>query len=401
VSGLLGTAPFQFFGKISYSLYLWHWPILILAPLALGVDPTLRLNLILLVATVAVAQLSYTYIEEPVRNWRPLKRSNGAGLLLGFGASVAAAAAVLLLVVVFPKVPDGTEPVDLTQVEAVEDYSAMEQRLLDGLAVETVPSDLSPPLAGMEGDRPETYDDGCHLDFAVVELPDGCSYGDAASDIEVMLVGDSHAAQWFPALDKLADRNGWELVSRTKSACTPVSVHVDSTVAEGEYTECWDWKQQVFAEIDTLEPELVVYGTSDKTGISGLEGEAAAEAWNAGWVETLLKSESAQQLAVLTDTPWATVEAAPDCLALHMDAVAQCVAESPYAITYLDRREAGLDAQETFGAHIVDTEPWFCVDGQCPLIVEGMSVYRDGHHVSTPYAASLATLLGDALPALG
>jgi peptidoglycan/LPS O-acetylase OafA/YrhL len=400
VSALLGTAPFQFFGRISYSLYLWHWPILILAPLALGVDPSLRLNLILLVTTVAVAQLSYAYIEEPVRNWRPLKRSDGAGLLLGFGASVAGAAVVLALVQVFPKVPDGTEPVDLTQVEAVEEFSALEQRLRDGLAVESVPDDLSPPQAGADADRPETYGDDCHLDFEVVALPSGCSYGDTASDIEVMLVGDSHAAQWFPALDVLADRNGWELISRTKSSCTPVSVHVDSTMHEGEYTECWDWKQEVFAEIDAIEPELVVYGTSDKTGVTGLEGAAAAEAWNAGWTQTLLNSTPAQNVAVLTDTPWATGEAAPECLSLHLDAVGQCVSEDPYAVTYVDRREAGLEAQEAWGAHIVDTEPWFCVDGRCPLIVDGMAVYRDGHHVSTPYIASLVVLLGEALPNL-
>ncbi|NUQ88738.1 MAG: acyltransferase, partial [Glycomyces artemisiae] len=107
-SALLSTAPFQFLGRISYSLYLWHWPILILAPLALGTDPSLRLNLILLAATVAVAQLSYACIEEPVRNWRPLKR-DWAGLLMGLTASAACAAAVLALVTTVPETP---EPVD-------------------------------------------------------------------------------------------------------------------------------------------------------------------------------------------------------------------------------------------------------------------------------------------------
>ncbi|GAA1684143.1 SGNH hydrolase domain-containing protein [Glycomyces endophyticus] len=398
-STLLSTGPFQFVGRISYSLYLWHWPILILAPLALGVDPSLRLNLVLLAATVGVAQLSYTYIEEPVRNRRSLKRT-GAGLLLGLSASVACAAAVLALVYVFPKTPDGTEPVDLTQIEPVQEYSALEQRLLDGLAVTAVPADLVPSLTGADGDRPETYADGCHLDFEVVALPSGCSYGDTASDVEVMLVGDSHAAQWFPALDALADRNGWELVSRTKSSCTPVSVRVDSTMHEGEYTECWDWKQEVFAEIDAVRPELVVYGASDKTGVTGLEGEAAAEAWGEGWAQTIERSASAQHIAVLTDTPWATGEAAPECLSLHMDAVDRCVSEDPYAVTYVDRREAGRAAQEAAGAQVVDTEQWFCLDGRCPLVVEGMAVYRDGHHVSTPYAASLAVLLGEALPNL-
>ncbi|GAA2301370.1 acyltransferase family protein [Glycomyces scopariae] len=400
VSGLLSTAPFQFVGKISYSLYLWHWPILILAPLALGVEPTLRLNLVLIAATVAVAQVSYACIEEPVRNWRPLKRSNGAGIVLGLMASVAGAAVVLALVNVFPKAPADDGPVDLAAVEPVATADELGRRLADGLAVTTVPDDLTPSLADMSADRPAIYDGDCHLDVETVALPGDCSFGDTDSGTEVMLVGDSHAAQWFPALELLAERNGWELVSRTKSSCTPVSVRIDSTVHEGEYAECWDWKQEVFDEIASLEPELVVFGTYDDNTVTGLDGDAAVEAWNAGWTETLERAAPAQQVAVLADTPSATGEAAPECLALHMDAVQECVADDPYEVEHPEFREAGLDAAADAGAAVVDTEPWFCLDGRCPLVVEGMAVYRDGHHVSTPYIASLATLLGESLPDL-
>jgi len=400
VSSLLGLGPFQFVGKISYSLYLWHWPILILAPLALDAEPSLRLNLILLTATVGIAQLSFTYIEEPVRKWKPLKTSNFAGLALGFACSVLAVAMVLALTQVFSKTAEADDTVDLEAVEQAQDLTALEQRLRDGLEVATVPSDLAPPLAGMDGDRPVTYDNGCHLGFDDVDLPDKCVYGDKDSDTTVVLFGDSHAAQWFPALELIAEQEGWKLISRTKSSCTPVAVHVGNTQSEGEYTQCWDWKQNVFAEIDEIQPDLVLFGSTNNSAPIDVDDPAAA--WAEGWTESIGRAgESAANTAVLTDTPWATGEAAPDCLSLHMDAVGDCVKDDPYAISHLELREAARTAQEASDALVIDTEPWFCVDGECPLIVDGLAVYRDKHHISTPYAASLSAILGQALPELG
>jgi peptidoglycan/LPS O-acetylase OafA/YrhL len=394
VSSLLGTGPFQFFGRISYSLYLWHWPILILVPLAFDAEPSLPLNLLLLAATVGVAQLSYAYIEEPMRNWKPVKRSDGAGLLLGLACSVLGLAMVLALTQAFPKT-GADDTADLRAVEPVADQADLEAHLREGLEVANVPDDLAPPLAGINADQPETYTDGCHLEFEDVELSDDCAYGDPDSDIEVILVGDSHAAQWFPAFEALAEQEGWKLVNRTKSACPPVSIRVDSTVNAGEYTECWDWRQEVFAEIDELRPELVVFGTENADRFAA---EDPAAAWADGWTETLDRAGAAANTAVLTDTPRSTDEAAPECLSLHMDAPGECLDRDPYALTQPELRAAALDAQEASDAVVVDTGPWFCLDEQCPLVVDGIAVYRDEHHISTPYAAFLSEVLAQALP---
>jgi peptidoglycan/LPS O-acetylase OafA/YrhL len=397
VSGLLGTGPFQFFGKISYSLYLWHWPVLILAPLALDVEPTLRLNLVLLAATVGIAQLSYAYIEAPARNWKAL-RGNAAGILAGLACAALSALLVLALTQVFPKTAESDGTVDLGTVEPAG--ADLEAVLREGLETDTVPSDLAPPLAGMDDDKPAVYPDGCHLEYEQTTLPGGCVYGDPDSDTVVVLAGDSHAAQWFPALEALAEREGWKLLSRTKSSCTSALVHVGSTRDDGEYTECWEWKQLVADEIDAIKPDLVVYGSTDNYSVRRTDDPA--QAWADGWTATLERAAaSAAHVAVLTDTPWATGQAAPDCLALHQDAPAECLAEEPYALDHLELRESGRAAQDASDAQVVDTEPWFCVDDQCPLIVAGYSVYRDKHHVSTPYSAYLTDVLGEALPDLG
>jgi peptidoglycan/LPS O-acetylase OafA/YrhL len=400
-SSLLGTGPFQYVGKISYSLYLWHWPILILIPLAVDAEPTVGFNSVLLLATIAVAQLSYLYIEEPIRNARPLKTSNLWGLVTGVACSLLGIAMVLVLTVGFGKVPPEEQPVDLEAVEEVEDVSQIELRLQEGLAVSTVPADLEPSLTAATTDAPEIYDNGCHLDAYTTELPDDCAFGDPDSQTTVMLVGDSHAAQWFPALEPIAAERGWRLVSRTKSACTPASVTVHNDIVGGEYSGCEEWRGNVFGEIDEIKPAMVILSSEDAPALVDWEDDSP-ERWAQGWTDTLARiTASAEQTVVLTDTPRSpTGEPIPDCVALHQDAVENCVMPRAEAVDDSGNREAAMAAQQEAGATVIETVGWFCYAGACPVITGNTLVYRDSHHISTPYARSLTQLLEEQLPPL-
>ncbi|THV43472.1 acyltransferase family protein [Glycomyces buryatensis] len=401
VTSLLGTQPFQFVGKISYSLYLWHWPILILAPLALDVEPRLMLNLVLLAGTFAAAQLSYAYIEEPFRNAKLLKRSNAWGLATGVLCSLVGIGLIVALTTTFTKVPEDNGPTDLEAVEEVGSQDEVTEALEAGLEVTSVPDDLTPALATINGDRPKIYDNGCHLDFEDVQPADGCVYGKVDSDTVIYLMGDSHAAQWFPALEAIADEQGWKLVTRTKSACTPVSVTVENSQLEREYSECDDWRDTVFDEFDEVKPDLVVLSTSDAASIANPESDGGVEEWKTGWEDTLERvTASAENTLALTDTPRTGGDPAPDCIALNEESVQECTPTEDDGIGYDERRAAGIEAGESAGADVIDTVDWFCVDGKCPLIVEDMMVLRDGHHVSTPYAKYLSGVLEDALPDL-
>src|SRR5690606_10377108 len=134
---------------------------------------------------------------------------------------------ILTMTVGFSKVPENDGPVDLAEVEETEDFSEIEAKLDAGLDVASVPANLMPPLANAGDDRPKIYegdDEACHIEFEQTEWPDRCEFGDTDSDKTVVLIGDSHAAQWFPALESIAQENGWKLLTRTKSSCTPVSV---------------------------------------------------------------------------------------------------------------------------------------------------------------------------------
>jgi peptidoglycan/LPS O-acetylase OafA/YrhL len=401
-STLLGTGPFQFLGKISYSLYLWHWPILILIPLAVGAESSVVLNTVLLLGTIAVSQFSYRYVEEPIRNARFLKAGNLWGLGIGVVCSVLSIGLIITLTTAFSKTDEDAGPADLEAVEQTANADVLTEKLREGLEVETVPDDLTPSLSGAAEDEPATYGDDCHGGYDEVAPPDDCVYGDPDSDIDVVLFGDSHAAQWFPALESIAEERGWRLLPITKSACTPVSVHVESTQHAGEYTECWEWKQAVFDRIDALQPELVVISNEDATALFEVDDADRLEAWSTGWDDTLDRvTAAAGAVVTLADTPRASTEtAAPDCLAINEEAVRDCLADNPYKLRAVERREAGREANERAGAEYVDTEPWFCVDEQCPLIVDHLLVYRDSHHISTAYAQSVAAVLGERLPEL-
>jgi hypothetical protein len=309
---------------------------------------------------------------------------------------------VITMTVGFTKVPpEDDQPVDLEAVEEVEDVSAIEVSLQEGLAVTSVPDDLEPSLTGAETDEPVIYGDGCHLGFEEVDLPDGCAYGDTASATTVVLMGDSHAAQWFPALEPIAQERGWKLVTRTKSSCTPADLTVYNPVLEREYPECDQWRENVLAEIESIKPAMVILSGEDSPELPEWADDGT-EAWAQAWTDTMERvTAAADQTVTLTDTPRSpTGESIPECVALHSEEVQECVLQRSEAIDASGNREAAMAAQQEAGATVVETIGWFCYAGSCPVITGHTLVYRDSHHMSTPYARSLSTLLGDGLPAL-
>ena len=114
------------------------------------------------------------------------------------------------------------------------------------------------------------YSDGCHVD-ASATAPGACVYGDPSSSTRVVLFGDSHAAQWFPALERLAVEHGWRLESMTKSACATADATVWNRIVKRAYTECDEWRQAALDRIAAEHPALVVVSNS-----------AATRSWSTG-----------------------------------------------------------------------------------------------------------------------
>ncbi|WP_051704730.1 acyltransferase family protein [Glycomyces sp. NRRL B-16210] len=395
VTWLLGTGPFQFFGKISYSLYLWHWPMLILIPLAVAAESSIVLNLVLLVGAVALAQLSYRYVEEPVRNMKPFKSGNLWGLAVGAVCSVAAIAVVVAAVTSIPG--SGGGDVEEPPVAVIEEPTTMAQALEEGATLETVPDHVVDLLAGIKDDRGGVFENGCLLPFAATEPSAGCEFGDTDSATTVVLMGDSHAAQWFPAIEQIAIDAGWRLVVHTKGSCPVSSVTVDNDAVNGRYGACDEWRAAVFDEIDRIEPAMVIVSSSLSYDLRGID-EGESTEWAAGWARAARRLVAASPTVVaLADTPRAPFDVA-ECLALHLDTATECVFDAEPAMLDQSWRDAEAGAWEREGVEAIDTTEWFCLEDVCPVIVHGTLVYRDSNHITHQYMEALVPLVDDALP---
>ena len=391
-SRLLAMAVPRWLGRISYSLYLWHWPIIVLVPIALGVE-SLALNVVLVAIAVIIAAASTELIEVPIRQGRLLPLPPRASL------AAAGTASVLMALGAYAA---GSFVLDSGGPPAI---AAAPRTVVGELPAPVrtgrVPADLTPTLAEAYYDLPGGYADGCHLDFATVEPPE-CRYGPEAVGTSVVLLGDSHAQQWLPALQALADERGWRLRAVTKGACPMVDATVWNYPLKRPYRECDAWRERALQLIGEERAELVLlasadmYDLVDENGSVMESGEDAA--WDAGLASYLSRvAERTPRVVVLADTPRVGYDPA-ECLATHPD-IEGCDAGRERMVDEAYQEREAAAARRASVAVLSATE-WLCSPNDCPLVRGSYLVYRDAHHLTATFATLLAGQLGAALDTL-
>jgi peptidoglycan/LPS O-acetylase OafA/YrhL len=395
---LLATPPLQWIGRLSYGWYLWHWPVLMIAPAALGVTPDTGINLLLCAGALVPAAVSLVLVEDPVRGHAGLRARPWRGLAVGGALTVGAAGAALLVSLAPPAVATGAAAQD---VPAVLTASADPARTLAELIAAAdpdaaVPANLTPPLKKARADVPYPYAEKCHLGVVETAPPGPCAYGDVTGKRTVVLFGDSHAAQWFPTLERIATDKGWRLLLRTKSSCSAADTLAHLTMLKRAYTECRTWRRGQLAEFRTTRPDLVVVSSSFNTehpiGVTGDE----TPAWRDGWRRTLRSLARTSKVAFLVDTPFRT-QLPSDCLAANATSPGRCVDRVGDTIRRPEVRAAAAEEAAAAGATVIDPLPWLCAD-RCPVVLGNQLVYRDTNHMTTGYARMLAPLLFPRLP---
>jgi peptidoglycan/LPS O-acetylase OafA/YrhL len=418
----LDVPPLRFLGRISYSLYLWHWPLLVLPAAALGATLPLQVNLALAALTIPIAAASQRFVEEPIR------RGRFVGMLPRRNLAMAGAMTVALVVTVGSF---GQSAVDRlagstaggVQAEAdvddlIEEVSVAAQhsgsetaapiRATASPAPTTspqrfagpVPANLAPALIEARSDRPLIYDDGCHVD-SLARKPGDCVFGDVDASATVVLLGDSHAAQWFPALDALGREQHWRLVSMTKSGCPPAEATIWVDTLDRAYSECDEWREAAFKRIAKLRPELVVvsmtYGQTPIVKGKTLDGARARDVMVKALERTLEHLDSiALDVALIGDTPRAP-ENPPVCLSSNLDDALSCATARDTAIATDYLAEQANVAREA-GVTFIDPTPWVCPTDPCPAVIGRYLVYRDTHHLTTAYTVAVRGRLSAALP---
>jgi hypothetical protein len=273
---------------------------------------------------------------------------------------------------------------------------ALTRPLLSGL----VPVDLTPALTDAYYDLPSGYADGCHLDYAAIEPPE-CRYGPPEGATPVMLLGDSHAQQWLPALEVLALDRGWRLRAVTKAACPLVEATVWNHPLKRAYRECDAWRDRVLEMVADEQPEIVLVASADMYDLVDAPDDARAgdqaSAWDAALRRYLSRLVAiVPRVIVLADTPRPGYLVA-DCLA-EAAGIEACDAARDRMVdeAYREREAAAVAAA---GAGLVDATDRLCTPSECPLIRGTTLVFRDAHHLSATFSARLSGWLGDAVDA--
>ena len=399
---LLALRPFQWLGKRSYSVYLWHWPLLILAAERVGkTSLPVGENVLLMGAAVLISMASYRYIENPIRHSRVSAR-----------ASVVAGAAVIVATVTTLTLAIHSQSASAAVTRVVP--AASESTVLSAVAaaprITSVPVDLNPPLtdAGLIGAAGDVRY-RCSGSAGVASAPPPgasreplCILGDPTGKKLMVVYGDSHALMWLPALDSIAEQVHWRLVILTHYSCPAEPVEVTDPAEFGQvgapYVVCNRWHSWAVGEINRMKPDMVIiasenlYQTPATATSSGWFFTPAA--WERG-VRSLLGSLAvpADHKVFLGNIP-VPPSLPVNCLSSHSDDVGACSAPVEKATAPLDQVERTAVLQA--GARYIDTTPWFCSD-VCTPIVAHYGVYLDQLHMTGVYAEYLERVLGQSL----
>jgi peptidoglycan/LPS O-acetylase OafA/YrhL len=279
---VLAVSPMRAIGRVSYSWYLWHWPVLLFAAPLLGHPLGLAGRLAAALLSGGLAVLTLHLIENPLRFTPAIWRSPARSLALGgLATAVAVCVGVALLVVVPVPVGRGAPAAALTvtaapppagrntgpyDVAVQRAFAQVQAAVAASVELKAVPSNLQPPLANAIAERKALLFNGCMRDFYQVGQPE-CATGDTASTTTMALVGDSNAMMWAPAFQQLAAQRRWRLEIFGKAGCPLMDLPIASLYLHRKYTECVQWRGQIIARLRAEHPRLVVlsmwrhYGT--------------------------------------------------------------------------------------------------------------------------------------------
>src|SRR5262245_11034539 len=280
INRLLSLPAMQTVGQLSYSWYLWHWPVLLLAPSLIGHPLGLGERLSAAAISGVFAAVTLVLVENPARFAGPLRRSAKRSLALG-GVITGAAVAVALVLLVLRPIPTGQgaaapavavktpsppavagDPYDSGVQQVV---AQVQSAVADSVGLQAVPSNLSPSLADAPADKPEVFLNGCVRSWRDVGQSE-CVSGDPAATNTVALVGDSHAAMWSPTFEALAAQRHWRLETLGKVTCPLQGLPITSPYLGREYTECEQWRTDILDRLQNEHPQLVVLSMSRRYG---------------------------------------------------------------------------------------------------------------------------------------
>jgi len=361
VTRFLSLRPLQALGRVSYSWYLWHWPVLLLGATLMDMRSGWN-RLLLVVVSLLIAVVSYHFFETPIRHNRKLVAKPYLAVMT--------ALAVMGIAVL----------------------------LLRGWQVEAKAFASKPAFArfvAAQNDEAAIYARGCFGSYRSTKVQI-CTFGDPHAAHTAVLMGDSKAAQWAPAYRRIFEGKGWRFLVITKSACPTVNAPYVAPPLHRDYTECGRWRRDALREVGAMKPDVVVLSESYNYPFTRHQ-------WIVGTRQVLsVLTENTAKIYLMRPTPELPVNA-PLCLEprgwLYKALVngAHCTGIA-HAERFRNVNQWLQVAASSFPeVRNLDMTSHICPGGICRAELENEIAFSDTGHMTATFARTLAPALADAV----
>jgi peptidoglycan/LPS O-acetylase OafA/YrhL len=406
---LLTLRPVRYVGDISYSLYLWHWPVLVLGAEYVGGSPGPVATGLLVGLAVLLSVLGYHAIESPVRHARGWALRGRRSLILwpaalamvvlssGYAAAYSTNAFETRIAGPAPVSPgadrgsEGPASSSPAGDEMEPRQPAVRQRLAAALRLVDADKPIPFPLVNLQGLERDAW----HYAFRCYSSwGEGghrlCPLGDPDAERTVVVYGDSHAAMWLSALDEVGARAGYRVIPLVKVGCGPFDV--EQWHRGAPFPECPPYRKWALNQIKKIDPDVILLGYRGLLAVHPAPGQTKGEAWSAGVSSSVRRLTGlAPEVVVMSDV--ANLEFRPgDCLTEPDSTMASCVGRENRLIrkaNRIARRVAG-----PLGARFVDITDLVCLRNRCPMVVDQVVTFRDSSHLSVTWVKKVAPDLG-------
>jgi hypothetical protein len=246
---------------------------------------------------------------------------------------------------------------------------------------------LDAEINRMRRNQAEIYKNGCHLESGISEYPTSCEFGDLSSTTSVMLIGDSHAANWFPAINTAAKESNFKLLSRTKSSCGLLSIErMESPDKVSQ--DCLQWRRLVLQEIERAQPELVVVSQMVIRPENSNLDKAEFQDYNKQLRVELVRelqalSRIAKQVLFIDDIPQLSFDPKKCLETFSPDSCISNRESREVAPSY-------LHSENITNLKSINFNDLICAQNKCSATNSAGIVYRDSHHLTEVFSRSLA-----------